>query len=73
MTDVVVTTLRKVLGSDRLDSILDALDADIEAFTSRLPHDYGVEILGIAAATDIKPAIIFVYNIFYTLMGGEPP
>jgi acid ceramidase len=70
MTDVVVTTLRKVLGSDRLDGILDALDADIEAFTSRLPRDYGVEILGIAAATDIKPAILFVYNIFYTLMGA---
>lgn len=70
MTGVVMATLSKLLGAEKFNATLAKLDANIEKYTSRMPHDFGAEVLGIAAATDIEPSVIFVYNIFYTILGA---
>jgi acid ceramidase len=70
MTAVVTDTLGKLLGEDKLKATLAKLDANIEEYTARMPHDYGVEVLGIAAATGIEPSVLFVYNLFYTVLGA---
>ena len=70
MTGVVMDTLSKLLGAAKFNATLKKLDQNIEKYTKRMPHDFGQEILGISAATGIEPSIIFVYNIFYTILGA---
>lgn len=70
LTNVVIKTLRKLLGNTIVDGFLKAINARLDTYTSALPNDYGDEIKGIAAATDIDPAVIFMYNMFYTVFGA---
>ena len=69
--DLVVGTLMRILGNSTIDKILDAVEKDEDKFYSALPDpEFGREMEGISAATGIRPAKIFIFNIFYTIFGA---
>lgn len=70
LTLVIETTLVKLLGNKTVQGVLDKLEGNLPEFYDKLPHDFGQEITGIAKTTGISPAIIFIYNIFYTIFGA---
>ena len=70
LTNVVIDTFREILGKDRLASLLKDVDNRLDAYAAAMPHDYGQEIKGIAAATGIEPSIMFIYNYFYSVFGA---
>jgi hypothetical protein len=69
LTKVLTNLLFKIFGEKVMTNVLDKLRASLPKYYSRLPSEFGEEIAGIAAATDIDPSIIFIYNIFYTVFG----
>merc|ERR1711907_65388 len=70
LTNVVEKTLRKVVGNGIVDGVLAALNTRLDLYSSVLPNDYGEEIQGIAKAVQMDPAVIFFYNMFYTVFGA---
>jgi len=70
LVNVVIKTLRKLLSDSVVDAALKAINARLDTYAGALPNDYGDEMKGIAAATDIDPAVIFMYNTFYTVFGA---
>ena len=53
-----------------MTNVLSSLRASLPKYYARLPEDFGAEVAGIAEATGIDAALMFVYNIFYTVFGA---
>ena len=70
MVDVILDSLITVLGNATVSKTLRALDGNLPKFYERLPLDLGGEIEGIAKSSGIDSAIVFMYNIFYTVFGA---
>lgn len=71
MANVIEDTLRKVLGNTTVDNILSKIDTKTPEWYAKFPKkEYGEELDGIAEATGIEPAVIWIYNFAYTLFGA---
>jgi len=70
LTHVIFGTLEKIFGAKLMNNILTSLRASLPKYYARLPEDFGEELAGIADATGIDSALIFIYNIFYTVFGA---
>ena len=71
LVGLIVDVAVKVVGNETFSKALSDLEARLPDFYAAMPDpQYGVEIKSIAHAVGLREALIYIYNIFYTVFGA---